>query len=172
MRRIMRIIPLAAGMAAILAGVSVRAQEHGICLAACDAESEIEFTLRGGDRDSLSIGRFTPRSAVDGEPGGVEAAISGYGVALHGGVASTDPGAAPLDRLNLGAAYEFGAVTLGGEVSLGLSEGDRDEAGFGVDWRPVDGVTLGGALSFGEEAAPAAAPERDMSAGVRVRLDF
>jgi hypothetical protein len=172
MDRIVRIIAWAACAAAGLGAASARGQEAVICLAACDAPAEIDFTLRGGERDSLSIGRFTPRSAVEGDTGGFEAGISGYGLELHGGVASEELGDAPLDSLNFGAAYALGPVTVGGEVTLGLSDGDRDEAGLGVDWRPVEGLTLGGALSLAGESAGAAAPERDLSAGVRVRLDF
>ena len=172
MTRIVRIVPWAAGLAAMLVGASASAQQQTACLAACEEEASIDFTLRGGERDILSFGRFTPRSAVDDDAGGFEAEISGYGVALHGGVATSDPGATGLDSLNLGAAYAIGPVTFGGEVTLGLAEGERDAAGLGVDWRPVQGLTLGGALSLADQSGTVTTPERDVSAGVRVRLDF
>jgi hypothetical protein len=167
-----RVAPIIAVVCALSGADLALAQAAAPCVAGCAEPPALDFTIRGGERDSLSIGRFTPRSLVEEPTRGVEAGVRAFGVDVGGALIRDGRGSEADDSLNLGAAYDAGSITFGGGVSLGLGDESGDSAGVGMRWRASDGLSLGSSLSIGEAAGRGADADPDLSAGVNMRLDF
>jgi hypothetical protein len=159
-------IPLAAFAAGALADPALE------CADPCAAPPPLEFTVRGGAPDRLRVGEFTPRSHVGESVRGVEAGVRAFGVDIGGAFIDDGREGGAGDSLGFGAAYDFGPLSVGGGVSLGLQHDAGGAAGVGLSWRAREGLTLGGALAIAEPGAEGAAGPADVSAGVNVRLDF
>lgn len=141
-----------------------------VCLGACSTDAPIEFTVRGGVSDALTLGWFTPRSEI-AETSGVEAGVSAFGFNFSGAYLGMDQ--AERRRVAFGATYGLGTFSVGGAFSFGLEDAARDTGGaasLGVTWDAAPSVSVGGALGY----APSESPAEDgvFSAGVKLRLDF
>jgi hypothetical protein len=113
---------------------------------------------------------FTPRLSDEAPAApSVGARVSAFGFGLEGAVAQ----GADRERVSLGAAFEADGWSVGGGLSFDV-ESDSDENGdsaaqVGVDFLVSPGVSVGGGLRVSEDRAAA---ERNVEAGLQMRLDF
>ncbi|MFN3613466.1 MAG: hypothetical protein ACK4WC_02755 [Rubrimonas sp.] len=158
-------------VALLCLGAGPALSQAPVCLGACSSDAPIEFTVRGGLSDALTLGWFTPRSEIEALTG-VEAGVSAFGFNFSGAYLGMDPGA-DRRRVAFGATYGLGALSVGGAVSFGLEEAAPDASGaasLGVTWDATPAVSLGGSLGYAAPDAPAS--DGVFSAGVKLRLDF
>jgi hypothetical protein len=143
-----------------------------LCAASCDGsatEDALRLTVRGG-RDAGPVRYFTPRLGDETPTApAVGARVSAFGFGLEGAVAQ----GADRERVSLGAAFEADGWSVGGGLSFDV-ESDSDENGdsaaqVGVDFLVSPGVSVGGGLRVSEDRAAA---ERNVEAGLQMRLDF
>jgi hypothetical protein len=142
-----------------------------VCLGACATDAPIEFTVRGGLSDALTLGWFTPRSEI-ADLTGVSVGVSAFGFNFSGAYLGMDH-ADDQRRVAFGATYGLGPVSLGGAFSFGFEDAASDAAGaasLGVTWDAAPSVSVGGSLGYAAPDAPAA--DGVFSAGVKLRLDF